>query len=387
MTPPARAAAAVEILDRILAGEPAEAALTRWARASRFAGSGDRAAVRDLVYDSLRRRSSRAALGGGLSGRGLILGMCREQGIDPDTIFGAGRYAPTALSGPERDAGQAPDSEAATDLPGWLLPSLRSSLDAAFDGVASTLRDRAPVWLRVNRLRGTVDDAVAALSEDGIEVVPHATLSSALQVTEGARHVASSRAFREGLFELQDVSPQRAVAALGDLTGLEVLDYCAGGGGKALALAAAGAARIVAHDVSGARMADLPRRASRAEAQIEVANPGAVDGHFDLVVADVPCSGSGSWRRDPEARWRLTPERIGQLGQLQTTILDEAASHLRPGGRLAYMTCSLLEDENAGRIAAFLKNNPSLRLEDEHHFLPPEGDGFYLAVLQHIGMD
>src|SRR5690606_20696234 len=161
------------------------------------------------------------------------------------------------------------------------------------------------------------------------------------------RRIARSRAYLAGLVELQDLSPQRAVAALGDLSGATVLDYCAGGGGKALALAAQGAGRVVAHDAKPARMADLPARAERGGAAIELAaGAGARPVRFVLVVADVPCSGSGTWARDPDARWRLGPGDLAQLAGVQAEILDAARACLHPGGRLAYMTCSVLRAEN-----------------------------------------
>ncbi|MRX50786.1 RsmB/NOP family class I SAM-dependent RNA methyltransferase [Paracoccus sp. S-4012] len=383
MTPAARAGAAVTILERILAGEAAEAALTRWARASRYAGSGDRAAVRDLVYDALRRRRSRAALGGALTGRGLILGLCREEGLDPDSLFGAGPHAPEPLTEAERAAGRAPTPDEATDLPDWLLPALRASLGPRFEAVAAALRDRAPVWLRANRLKAAPSAALAALRAEGITAEPSAELPGALRITEGARRLNGSAAYRDGLVELQDLSPQLAVATLGPLDGLAALDFCAGGGGKTLALAAAGAARLVAHDANPARMSGLRDRAARAGATVEIVQPGRIAGRFDLVVADVPCSGSGSWRRDPEGRWRLTPAQLEALLATQAAILDEAAARLHPGGRLAYMTCSLLEAENAAQIDAFLSRRPDFRTEFTRLMTPlGESDGFYVAVLR-----
>lgn len=380
MTPAARAGTAVTLLDRILAGEAAEAALTNWARASRYAGSGDRAAVRDLVFDALRRRRSRAALGGADTGRGLILGGLREAGADPDAIFGAGPHAPAPLTEAERGGGRAPTPAEALNLPDWLLPAFTEALGPDLPAVAERLASRAPVWLRANLLKASPEEAAAALAAEGIAVEPAPGLPQALRVTEGARRLRGARAYREGLVEVQDLSPQRAVALLGRQDGAEVLDFCAGGGGKALALAAAGAARIVAHDRDAGRMADLPARAARAGATIEVVRPGGVAGRFDLVVADVPCSGSGTWARSPDARWRLTPAALDRLVQVQAGILDEAAAHVRPGGRLALMTCSLLRAENEAQADAFLDRHrgfvagPSLRLTPL-----AGGDGFFVA--------
>lgn len=383
MTPAARAAAALQALDAILRGEPAEAQLTRWARASRFAGSGDRAAVRDLVYDALRRRRSRAALGGADDGRGLILGACRETGIDPDTIFTGQGHAPAPLTPAERAGGRAPTPLEATDLPDWIAKALAADLGADFPPVAQALRNRAPVWLRVNLSRAMPGTAQAALAADGIAAEPDPRCATALRVTAGERRLQSSAAYRAGLAELQDLSPQMACAALEVAPGTTVLDYCAGGGGKALALAARGA-RVTAWDAAPARMRDLPVRAARAGVTIAVAGTGGPRGLFDLVVTDVPCSGSGTWRRTPDAKWRLSPEDLAHLTRTQADILGRAAAHVRPGGTLAYMTCSLLARENQGQVARFLNTHPGFSLDHAATWTPlTASDGFFLARLAH----
>ncbi len=381
MTPAARAAAAIAILDRILAGDPAEPALLRWSRASRFAGSGDRAAVRDLVFDSLRRLRSRAALGGAMTGRGLMLGLCRDEGLDPAQIFTGEGHAPPMLSADELQAGRAPDADEAMDLPDWLLPFWRSALGPDAQAVALAMRDRAPVWLRVNSGRTDPARAMAALAQEGIEAQPHPDLPGALRVTAGARKLAGAQAYRDGLVELQDLSPQLACAALPAQGSL--LDFCAGGGGKALALAARGASPVVAHDIDPGRMADLPTRAARAGVRIRIAPPGKVSGRFDLVVADVPCSGSGTWRRTPDAKWRLTEADLHRLQGLQTRILDQVAGFVAPGGHLAYMTCSVLDAENRDQITAFLDRSTGFEVLAQQRFTPLSGsDGFFLALMR-----
>ncbi len=380
MTPAARAQAAILILDRILAGEPAEAALLRWSGGSRFAGSGDRAAVRDLVFDSLRRRSSRAALGGAMTGRGLILGRCRDEGRDPALIFSGQGHAPAPLDAAERDAGRVPTPAQALDLPDWIVPLWTASLRDRAEPVAQAMRDRAPLWLRVNSLRGTAEQARAALAEDGILSEPSPQLPTALMVTQGGRKLSASRAYRDGLVELQDLSPQLACAALP--AAARVLDYCAGGGGKALALAARGTPEVTAHDADASRMADLPARAARAGARIRIVPPGRLRGRFDLVLTDVPCSGSGTWRRTPDAKWRLDRAGLDRLLQVQAQILDQAAPLVDAGGHLAYMTCSLLEDENAAQIRAFAARAPFMPVE-QRLFTPLDAsDGFYLALMR-----
>lgn len=381
MTPAARVDAAIAILDRILAGEPAEPALLRWSRASRYAGSGDRAAVRDLVFDSLRRLRSRAVLGGALTGRGLMLGMCRDDNTDPALIFSGEGHAPPVLSPDEMAAPRAPDAGERLDLPDWLLPLWQEALGPEAEAVALAMRDRAPLWLRVNLRRTDPGRALAALADDGIAAQPHAELPSALRVTEGARKIASSRAYHDGLVELQDLSPQLACAAL-PVRG-SLLDFCAGGGGKALALAARGAHPVTAHDINPARMADLPARAARAGVQIRIAPPGQVSGRFDLVVADVPCSGSGTWRRAPDAKWRLKATDLDRLQGVQAGILDQAARLVTPGGHLAYMTCSVLRGENSDQADSFLARSPGFEPVSQHRFSPlGASDGFFLALMR-----
>ncbi len=380
MTPGARISAAIEVLDRALAGDPVERVLTNWARASRFAGSGDRASVRDLVYEALRCRRSFGALGGSDTGRGLMLGHVRQTGGDVAALFSGAGHAPA----PEQpnEAGRTPGPAEALDLPDWLLPMLRSSLGNDLAPVAAALRQRAPVFLRVNLARCTVAAAIAGLQADGIVATPHPLADTALAVTEGARRVQTSQPYVSGLVELQDASSQAVVQALDLRDGMRVLDHCAGGGGKALAMAARARITLAAHDLNPGRMRDLPERAARAGVAMRLTGDPEALGPFDLILADVPCSGSGSWRRDPQGKWLLTPDRLAALGAAQDAILDRIAPMAAPGGRIAYVTCSLLEVENGARMAAFLARNPGWQLEAEHRFTPlGGGDGFYLALL------
>lgn len=380
MTPAARVEAAITILDRILDGEAAEPALLRWSRASRFAGSGDRTAIRDLVFDSLRRLHSRAALGGGMNGRALMLGMCREQDQDPAAFFTGERHAPAALRQAELANGGTAISDALCDLPEWIRSQWLAALGDDANMIADRMRERAPVWLRVNLRRAAPMQAITSLASDGIEVRQHSELKTALCVLSGARRVANSCAYREGMVELQDLSPQLACDLLPRHGSL--LDYCAGGGGKALALVAQGLGPAVAHDADPARMADLPVRAKRAGATIRIAGAGQISGRFDLVVADVPCSGSGTWRRTPDAKWRLSPADLSRLVVLQGQILREAAQFVAPGGALAYMTCSLLDCENSDQITQFLRDLPDFVRGKERLFTPQfASDGFYLCLM------
>lgn len=381
MTPQARVAAAIDILDQIAAGLPAEQALLRWSRGSRFAGSGDRAAVRDLVFDALRCRDSFAAWGGKGDGRGLMLGRIRAAGDDPALTFTGQGHAPAPLDAVEQASGGPPDAAQAMNLPDWLHPIWAASLGDEAMPIAHALTERAPVWLRVNTAKSTALKAISALAADGIEAEADPRLPTALQVRAGSRRINGSAAYRDGLIELQDLSPQLACASLPLRDGMRVLDYCAGGGGKALALAARADLRIEAHDADPRRMADLPARAARAGAKIGVvARP---EGQYDLVIADVPCSGSGTWRRSPDAKWKFKSQDLDKISDVQDDILAALTGHIAPGGYLAYMTCSLLREENDRRIDDFLSKTGDYRLIERRLWTPLDAsDGFFLALLQ-----
>jgi 16S rRNA (cytosine967-C5)-methyltransferase len=386
MTPAARVAAACEVLDQILDGMPAEKALTGWARRSRFAGSGDRAALRDLVFDALRRKRSLAALGGALTGRGLMIGLVRADGGDIDALFTGQGHAPDHLSDDEQAAGRNPEPGAeASDMPDWLWPDLCRSLGDRTEAIAAVLQARAPIMLRVNKRKSGVEDAQAALAEQGIITQVDPVASTALRVVEGARRVAQSPAYLSGMVELQDGSSQAIIDKLGLVSGSKILDFCAGGGGKSLALAAATGANIYAHDIQPGRMKDLPARAARADVRIDMLDAAqvAAQAPFDLVLCDAPCSGSGAWRRAPEGKWLLTRDRLDELTQIQDGILAQAAGLVTPSGVLAYATCSVLKAENEDRIAAFLAKHADWHQIDMCRWTPgPSGDGFFLSRLQ-----
>lgn len=396
MTPSARIAAAIEILDRVLAGQPGEQALTTWGRQNRFAGSGDRRAIRDHVFDVLRRRRSLFARSGAAeeTGRSLIIGLLSERGTPLDDIFSGDRFSPSPVTEAERAAFEAVDPAHWTDAvrldyPDWLDRPLRDSLGKKLDTVMSTHRGRAPLFLRVNLLKADRAGAAERLRAEGLAVEPHPEVATALIVTENAHRLRQTASFEEGWVEPQDASSQAtvdfAVEAVGAASeGRRWLDYCAGGGGKSLALAARLRAPVWAHDVSAERMNDIPLRARRAGAEVTVLKPGgaAAAGPWDVVFVDAPCSGSGAWRRQAEARWNLTPERLRELTELQASILDEAQGLLRDGGALIYVTCSILRVENEHQIASFLSRYSGWRSSSHRQWWPGTlGDGLFVAHL------
>lgn len=389
MTPGARLSAAIELLDAILAGDPPERALTRWARASRFAGSKDRAAVRDIVFEGLRRRRSLGWLGGGETGRAIVAAREVRAGSDPDLLFTGEGFDPSPLTSDERtalarDLADAPEL-VKLDVPEALAPDLEAALGPELPAVMRTMQDRAPVDLRVNTLKTNPRAAMVVLARDGVQANPLPQLPDALRVEENPRLVAASRAYSQGMVELQDVSSQIAAAESGAAPGMTVLDYCAGGGGKSLALAAAigGRGRVLAWDINARRMTDLPARARRAGATIDILDAGvlaALGPVCDLVFVDAPCSGSGVWRRKPGGKWLLTPAELAKFPPLQDEILDAALTHVRPGGLLVYATCSLFRAENEDRAAAFSARHPDWLQLSERRLSPLEGgDGFFLA--------
>ncbi|WP_299946161.1 RsmB/NOP family class I SAM-dependent RNA methyltransferase [uncultured Ruegeria sp.] len=387
MTPAARVQASISILDDILAGAPVEKALTGWARRSRYAGSKDRAAIRDHVFDALRCKRSFAARGGAESGRGLMIGAIRSSDNDLSQYFTGQRYAPTPVTEFEQDQTFRTEAEG-LDIPEWLWPEFTASLGDVAKAAAKALQGRAPVHLRVNKSRASRAEVTQRLSDEGILTRPHPACDTALEVTAGARKISQSQAYLEGLVELQDAASQAVVAALDLQPGMRVLDYCAGGGGKALALAAnAQNVQVFAHDVNPGRMTDLPARAKRACADVTLLTSDMVAGQapFDIVLVDAPCSGSGSWRRSPAGKWALTPERLADLTQTQAAIMRSVVALTADAGTLAYATCSMLAVENDAIVDAFLCEHPDWQAVFRKTWLVSHGaDGFYSAHLTRI---
>lgn len=349
MTPAARAQAAIELLDEIIAaaregGAAADTLIARYFKTRRYAGSKDRRAVRDLVFRAIRRAGERPE-----SGRAALLGLV-EGMPELAPLFGGSAHGPAPITPGE------PASPAGV-APAWLLDRFDPAIPK--EGRAALL-DRAPLDLRVNRLRGTRAEAFAALPD--ATPTPHAP--DGLRLPEGTQ-VEQTQAWASGLVEVQDEGSQLLALACAASPGLTVIDLCAGAGGKTLALAAdmANAGRLVATDTDRARLTRMAPRLERAGVSIvetRLLDPGRepaaladLAGAADLVLVDAPCSGTGTWRRNPEARWRLTPERLVRLVKLQAYLLDVAAELVAPGGHLVFAVCSLLGEEGRGQAAAF----------------------------------
>ena len=357
MTPAARLQAAIEILDEVITsaredGPPADTIVTRYFKQRRYAGSKDRRAVRELVFRAIRRSGERPE-----SGRSAILGLSDDDPALPG-LFGEPR-------GPEP---RSPDEVAAEAriMPRWLTQELSPLVQ---ESEWSALIERAPLDLRVNVARSSRDELVKEFS--GAEATPLSPWGIRLPADT---RIDDHPAFQSGLIEVQDEGSQLIALACEATDQETIVDLCAGAGGKSLALAAiAPGTRILATDSNRARLARLTPRAERAGAVIEtrLLNPpkeleqlAAVRGASDLVLVDAPCSGSGTWRRNPEGRWRLTPERLERLIGAQSRLLDIASDLVRPGGRLVYAVCSLLSREGAGQIDDFLSRHSSWHVQE-----------------------
>jgi 16S rRNA (cytosine967-C5)-methyltransferase len=428
MTPAARIQAAIDILAALeQTQQPVDRYLRDFFRARRYAGSKDRRAIAERVFDILRHRARFAHRMGGDSARGLMIAALLAEGQDPAVLFSGG-YGPAPLNDAERAAIAAMDPRAPPhvtgEYPEWLGPGLGRIFGDTLAAEMAALQDRAPVDLRVNTLKAARPDVLAGLQAEGFAVVPTPWSPVGIRIppehragaerrspcdqqkVEGSALLTRSPLFLAGAFEFQDEAAQIASLLAGAKPGMRVLDLAAGAGGKALAMAAAmnNQGEILAFDDSAKRLAPLAERAVRAGAgciTLATGRGGPLwgDGKFDLVFLDAPCSGSGTWRRQPELRWRLTPARLAELTGIQDGLLDEAARHTRPGGRLLYATCSLLGEENEDRVAAFLARHPAFRRLDARTVwagnIPGLGqdfraspartgtDGFYCALLQH----
>lgn len=378
MTPAARLTAAASILDSIAQGKhPAEAVLKAWGQQNRYAGSKDRRAIADRVYKVLRARGRLSwIMGGREDGRALVIGsLSAIDGLrleEIEALHSGEGHGPRPLSKQERSRLAAGEG----DLPGWVASGLPEFVVEDFkttygDGWTEQARalmaPRAPIDLRVNAT-ANVDAVEAELRE--AELSPERTPWSPWGLrlaSEPPPNVQALDAFRNGRVEIQDEGSQVVCALAGAAPGMTVVDYCAGGGGKTLGLAQAmkGEGRLIASDVVRKRLDNIQPRLDRAGVEAELVLLGqngggleALNGQVDLVLVDAPCSGSGTWRRRPEDAWRLTAEEVARLHALQVRILGQASKLVKPGGRLAYVTCSMLTAENEASADAFEAAHP-----------------------------
>lgn len=398
MTPAARLQMTIEILAAMeTTHQPLDRFLQHWFRRRRFVGSGDRRAIAETVFTIQRTRARLAHRMGADDPRALAIAHAARThaGDALDTLFG-GPYGPDPLSAEERaqlsrDVAPMP-GWVAGEYPLWLEDELKRAFGDRLTKEMEALQVRAPIDLRVNTLKAARPAVLAALARDGFAATPTPFSPTGIRIPPGAGNAALARSalFESGAFEFQDEAAQIAALLAGARPGMNVLDLAAGAGGKALALAAVMENRghILAFDDNPARLAPLGERAARAGADIITVTdrrggPAWDKGRFDLVFLDAPCSGTGTWRRQPELRRRLTPERLAELTRIQDWLLDDAARHTSPGGMLLYATCSLLPVENQDRIEAFLARQPGFTLIDPGNgwgHSPPPGLGQFFCV-------
>jgi 16S rRNA (cytosine967-C5)-methyltransferase len=377
MTPAARISAAIEVLDDIIQRRrPASDALKDWGLSRRFAGSKDRAAIASLVYDALRRKASSTFVMGAETPRALVLGMlARLRGLGLEEIAelcSGEHHAPVPLDGEEVDRlvalslHGAPDWVSA-DVPEWLWPAFTSAFGTDAVGEGEALAGRAPIDIRANRLKTTREVLMAELVHASPEAGAWSPDALRFQPGHDGRgpSLQAEPSFFAGGFEIQDEGSQLVTLLAGAKPGHTVIDLCAGAGGKTLALAALmnNQGRLFATDLDSRRLAPLHERLARSgAANVEIRIPRSrghepladVEGQADLVLVDAPCTGSGTWRRNPDAKWRVRPGALAERIKDQAEVLARAGRLVKPGGRIAYITCSVLPDENDAAVSAFL---------------------------------
>ena len=414
MTPSARLQAAIDILDGLSASRlPADRFIREFFRARRYAGSKDRAAVAERVYVMFGHRATFAWRMGSETPRSLAIASLLKDGLDApaiEALFNGEGYGPKPLDDNERAAIiVAPTGNAPGHVHGEYPEFLEAELGRAFGermaDEMQAMQTRAPIDVRVNTLKTTRDEVLEALRAENYDAhpTPHSPLGIRVPSGEGAAALGRTKLFESGAFEFQDEAAQIAVLLSDAAPGMRVLDLAAGAGGKTLALAAAmkNQGEITAHDIDEGRLRQIGPRAQRAGISIIQTHVGPTPPKrpFDLVFLDSPCSGSGTWRRQPENKWRLTQARLDELNALQDMLLDQAAARAAGRARVVYATCSVLPCENEDRIAAFLARHPNFAIrparEAWSNAAAPPGlseffrasplstgtDGFFTAIL------
>ena len=388
MTPAARLSAAIELIETIDAQRvPAAKALKEWGTAHRYAGSGDRAAISGLVWDVLRRRASSAWIMDEDTPRARVLGMLKlERGLNVDaiaTLCDGGRFAPAPLTDRERTAlisrslEEAP-SHIAGDYPEWLDGYLAQSFGDERVAEATAMASRAPLDLRINTLKAKREKILSSLAYLGAQPTPWSPIGLRIELGADARNpgIHAEEDFIKGAIEVQDEGSQLAALLSGAKPGEQVIDLCAGAGGKTLALAAMmqGKGRLIATDHDKRQLAPIYERLSRAgvhNADIRApkgdADPLAdIRASADLVLIDAPCTGTGTWRRNPDAKWRMRPGALEIRLKDQAEALDRASGLVKPGGRIAYVTCSVLPAENGEQVRSFLARHEGFSIVPPH---------------------
>jgi 16S rRNA (cytosine967-C5)-methyltransferase len=407
MTPAARLSAAIELIDTIDTQRvPAAKALKEWGTAHRYAGSGDRAAISGLIWDVLRRRASSAWIMEEDTPRARVLGMLKlERGLDAEAIAAlcdGSRFAPAPLNDGERAALTSRSLDAAPphiagDYPEWLDATLAQVFGDDRVAEATAMASRAPLDLRVNTLKAKREKIAGSTAHLGTTLTPWSSIGLRIDLGADARNpgIHAEEDFIKGAIEVQDEGSQLAALLSAAKPGEQVIDLCAGAGGKTLALAAMmqGKGRLIATDHDKRQLAPIYERLSRAGVHnCDVRTPKGPDDTLsdihssaDLVLIDAPCTGTGTWRRNPDAKWRMRPGALEVRLKDQVTVLDRAAALVKPGGRIADITCSVLPPENNDQIRNFIGRHPEFALippSQTMSVLWDKADDFAAATIQ-----
>ncbi|MCB1517584.1 MAG: RsmB/NOP family class I SAM-dependent RNA methyltransferase [Hyphomicrobiaceae bacterium] len=374
-----RAQAAIEILDDLATRpRPVSVALRDWGTNHRFAGSKDRSSIGNLVYDAMRKRLSHGFAMQSDSGRALVISvLVRDWGVAPDAIsaeFDGDRFAPERLTDQEIALLENPDplsgapDHVRADLPEWLVPQFKAAFGETWIQEGQGLATRPGLDLRVNALTSTRERVIKRLKR--FSPAPAPIAPDGLRIPSGdgdtrTPNVQADEAYQKGWVEIQDEGSQIVSLLAGAKPGDQVLDLCAGGGGKTLALAAQmqNRGQLFAYDADYHRLAPIYERLKRNQVrncQVRKPEPASLDdleGKMDLVLVDAPCTGTGTWRRHPDTKWRLTPDQVAARVGEQADLLEQAASFVKPGGNLVYITCSVLAEENSQQIEGFIEKS------------------------------
>jgi len=380
----------IEILDTYLNEAKIDFVLRKWAIKHRFAGSSDRRKIKDIIFDIIRQKKSCEHVGGGFSGRNLLIGYLKLKGTELSSVFDNSKFGPEELTIKEQnitvDFSNLSDIYE-LDFPSWLIPILRRSLLNEFSNVVKALRNRSHIQLRVNLKKISRLNAMKKLQKNNIECEINELCTTALNVLNGAQHILTSPCFENGFVELQDAGSQLVSELIEINYNDKVLDMCAGAGGKSLAISCGAEldATYFAWDINFDRMKDIDARSKRAGVKIEKVIKLSSKSFYNKIIIDAPCSGSGSWRRDPEGKWRLDEDILDNYVKTQRELILKGLKLLAPRGQILYITCSILDIENGKLIDDLISSVLSLRLVKSISLVPSsKSDGFYGAVLEKV---
>ena len=380
----------IEILDTYLNEAKIDFVLRKWAIKHRFAGSSDRRKIKDIIFDIIRQKKSCEHVGGGFSGRNLLIGYLKLKGTELSSVFDNSKFGPEELTIKEQNINidfSNLSNIYELDFPSWLIPILRRSLLNEFSNVVKALRNRSHIQLRVNLKKISRLNAMKKLQKNNIECEINELCSTALNVLNGAQHILTSPCFENGFVELQDAGSQLVCELIEINYNDKVLDMCAGAGGKSLAISCSAEldATYFAWDINFDRMKDIDARSKRAGVKIEKVIKLSSKSVYNKIIIDAPCSGSGSWRRDPEGKWRLDEDILDNYVKTQKELILKGLKLLAPRGQILYITCSILDIENGKLIDDLISSVLSLKLVRSISLVPSsKSDGFYGAVLEKV---